>query len=205
MCDWPLYDAPHLHELLRLRLSSMLLLQAASTLLQCPVLVADSTSEASPDPSFAKRLCKWQPLVPPSNQRTCKPRRNVVQLSQRASSTCDRNVEKLNMPMKSRRWIQVEKKWQLLGKEVLDVEVVGKSSNAFAHFQPPVTRMLLCLQKNLNQTSIRVWIQPWSRSIFLSDAKCRIIPAAKPGTPATVSRKMHLITKSNTNPKQKGL
>jgi len=42
-------------------------------------------------------------------------------------------------------------------------------------------------------TSSNVWIQPWSLSILLRECKCRIIPAAKPGTPATVSRKMHLV------------
>jgi hypothetical protein len=45
---------------------------------------------------------------------------------------------------------------------------------------------------SFSASSRRVWIQPWSLSILRRDCRCRIIPPANPGTPATVSRKIAL-------------
>lgn len=47
---------------------------------------------------------------------------------------------------------------------------------------------------SFSASSTKVWIQLLSLSIYLRDLKCLCIPPAKPGTPATVSKKMILST-----------
>lgn len=47
---------------------------------------------------------------------------------------------------------------------------------------------------SFSASSTKVCIQLLSLSIYLKDLKCLCIPPAKPGTPATVSKKMILLT-----------